>query len=91
MATNGKRVQWVSIDGNQMMRDSYNAFVRWLRGTGAKIEGFTTGGRKIYIKISGTPAVMNGLKSGLGEWCYYNPIQRLKTKPNEYNMDTFRL
>lgn len=87
----GQRVQWLSINGNEMMRDTYNAFIKWLRSTGVKVEGFTTGGRMIYIKITGSPSVMNGMKSALGEWCYYNPINRLKNKPSEYNMDSFRL
>ena len=69
---------WLSINPNEMMRESMKDFLAFLDKNDVKYISYSVTGNKLYMHLKN---VSEDTDKELAQWSYYNPIQQLKKKP----------
>jgi len=87
-----KDTMWLSINANEMLRESMQSFRKFLKDFNVDYVTYGTGfGEKVYMRLALTnEIVFNGnheFYKGMGEWVYYYPINVLINKPKVSDYD----
>ena len=83
-----KKVDYLEIDGNEMMKEDFNHFLEFLKSKNEKVTAYSSDGRHIILEVERKKAYSgediekeDGYQKTLGTWVYYHPVNLLRNKP----------
>ena len=83
------KIVWFSFTVNELMRESFNEFIKLLKLYSTKLELYSKGPKVSYIKMeTDNKSWKNAkLQYKLSYWVMYHPINLLSKKPNISDYD----
>ena len=87
------KIMWLSVDANEMLRESMKSFVNFLHKFKVDYISYNSDSEAglIYMKLNLPKDVAidgnHEFHKGMGEWVYYHPINVLKKVPKVSDYD----